>query len=287
MNQLMKSFALMLDRVLDARNRMPGFAYIPPKSLCCELDYIRSSTSVEYEPGYVQICKSKLCINSPIIGKRGFEICEKTSNKLRNHFKQFEMLQNKGFSLMQLYTENKSFLCTKKAEDTDYDETNSWFILNKNGTRILCAVIYEWVYPVVTMFVSLNNRPTQKMLIGWNLSAMKCREEDKTYVIENDISEPVNVNLLCKKDVKFTLFDLDMFHLEFSKGSVQNMKQYRDFVLRRSKKKEEERKNRQLYREVGEAAYYLGCLTICAFFLYFVISTVRKYNAGVGEHQIR
>lgn len=266
-NSLIKNFDLMFNKILDARNHTPGFAYTRLRNLCCSLDDAKDYESVEYEPGYVQIDESKLCINSPIVRKKEFEVCEKTRNRLLGNFEQFKSFQNQSFSFVR---------CTERTKDIESSNTDAFFIFNKERSKVLCISIDKWIYPIVTRFVSLNNKPNREMLIGWRLSTMKCREKDGKHVIEQDILESIDMNLLCKKDVEVIPVDLDMFYFELSENSCQNMKQYMELVSAHDKKLDKQERDGQKSEKTVEFWCYSVCLLICFLFFMFNYKDPRK-----------
>lgn len=263
MHLLTRNIAFVFNELLVVRNRIPGFLYISPINFCCPFDESNDLKSIKYEPGYAHIRMSNLHINSPVLNKDKFDICERTSTKLQSNFDKFGILYDADISFVRLKP--------GKANKLAYPDTSTCFIFSKDFSEMLCVEIDRWIYPIITNFVSLNGKPSQKLIIGWNLSILESREEDEKQIITMDKIKPITLGLLCKKDVDVRMVDSNILHLQISRDSVQHFREHMDPLAERET--DEQKKSRLRQGRKLRAVYYLGCFLVCLLFLFSILKT--------------
>lgn len=251
-----------LNGVINARSHIPGFMHIRPWSLCCSLDMSKDCQLIRYEPGYAFIREKKLDINSPIWEREEFDVCEKTRAKIQSNIDKFKVLYNTDISFVGLNAEG--------VWDIKYPDTDACFIFSRDLSRMLCIVLDKWVYPITTKFVSLNGKPDQELIIGWDLSILRAREENGRQILEMDVIEPISMNLLCRKDVELVMIDSSIFYLQLSRCSVkvETFKKYMEPISRCSISEQKESVG-YLGRSLMVVCYLIGML-----FLYSIFKTI-------------
>jgi len=94
---------------------------------------------------------------------------------------------------------------------------NEYFLVNEDNTKVYCIVLNNWLYPIASSFVSLNEKPDYPLIIAWQFKCLLCRPFFEDYIIcrnQDLLAVFLDFEQLLSKDFCIKQVDISKFYYE-------------------------------------------------------------------------
>lgn len=94
---------------------------------------------------------------------------------------------------------------------------NEYFLVNEDNTKVYCIVLNNWLYPITSSFISLNEKPDHPLIIAWRFKYLLCRPFFEDYIIcrnQDFLAVSLDFEQLLCKDFCIKQVDISKFYYE-------------------------------------------------------------------------